>query len=73
MASCLQEEEGKINLDYVEKRQDDLFTELQQLSNKVSVLSEKLGVDPESILQQVVTKILRYCHYFHHIAASLNR
>ena len=57
MASCLQEEDGKINLDYVEKRQDDLFTELQQLNDKVAVLSEKLGVDPEAILQQVCCRL----------------
>jgi len=53
VASCFQEEDGKINLDYVEKRQDDLLAELQQLNHKVAVLSEKLGVDPEAILQQV--------------------
>lgn len=56
MASCLQEEDGKINLDYVEKRQDDLLAELQRLNDKVAVLSEKLGVDPETILQQVCCK-----------------
>ena len=50
----VQEDGGEISLDNMEKRQDDLIAELQKLNDKVTQLSEKLGVDPTTILQQVI-------------------
>lgn len=40
-------------MDNIEKRQDDLIAELQKLNDKVTQLSEKLGVDPATLLEQV--------------------
>lgn len=49
----IQDDSGEISLDNIEKRQDDLIAELQKLNDKVTQLSEKLGIDPATLLQQV--------------------